>query len=137
MRLVVPMDSPVVVRRNFILDLMKTQSVLTAGKYTDADYEAAKQEPVILASQATAQWRAPQFVWQVRDELGQILCGDTQCEKIDTGGYQVDHDARLPDAADRREVGLRGRDHPQRQEPGRAPQGPRHPDAASGPGSRP
>ena len=36
------------------------------------------------------QWRAPQFVWQVREELGQILCGDaTQCEKIDTGGYKV------------------------------------------------
>ncbi len=88
-RLVVPMDNPVVVRRNFILEQMKTKSVLTAGKYTDADYEAAKQEPVILASQVTAQWRAPQFVWQARDELGQILCGDSQCQQIDTGGYQV------------------------------------------------
>ena len=74
-RLVVPMTSEIVLRRNFILDQMKTKSVLTAGKYTDADYEAAKQEPVILASQAADQWRAPQFVWQVRSELGQILCG--------------------------------------------------------------
>ena len=38
-----------------------------------------------------------------------------------------DHHARLPDAADRREVGLRRGDHPQRQEPGRGPQGARHP----------
>ena len=29
---------------------MKTRSVLTAGQFTDADYEAAKNEPVILAS---------------------------------------------------------------------------------------
>jgi membrane peptidoglycan carboxypeptidase len=88
-RLVVPMGSAIVTRRNFILELMKTRSVLTVGQYTDADYEAAKQEPVILGSQATAQWRAAQFVWQVRSELGQILCGESQCEKIDTGGYRV------------------------------------------------
>ena len=90
-RLVVPMDSEIVKRRNFILEQMKTKSVLTAGMYSDADYEAAKQEPVILGSQATAQWRAPQFVWQVRDELGQILCGSSadSCEKIDKGGYTV------------------------------------------------
>jgi membrane peptidoglycan carboxypeptidase len=88
--LVVPPATEIVQRRNFILDLMKTRSVLTKGQYTDADYEAAKAEPVVLASQATAQWRAPQFVWQARDELGQILCGDAnQCEKIDTGGYRV------------------------------------------------
>jgi membrane peptidoglycan carboxypeptidase len=88
-RLVVPDASEVVQRRNFILDLMKTRSVLTEGKYTDADYELAKAEPVILASQAADQWRAPHFVWQVREELGEILCGSTQCEAIDTGGFQV------------------------------------------------
>ncbi len=90
-RLVVPPNSEVVVRRNFILDLMKTRSVLTVGQYTDADFETAKAEPVILGSQAADKWRAPQFVWQVRDELGQILCGTAadDCEAINTGGYQV------------------------------------------------
>ncbi len=90
-RLVVPMDSEIVIRRNFILDLMKTRSPLTAARYTDADYEAAKQEPVILAPQATDLWRAPQFAWQVRSELGQVLCGSSAdtCEQIDTGGYRV------------------------------------------------
>ena len=88
--LIVPQDAPVVLRRNQILELMKTRSVKTPpGKYTDADYEAAKSEPVILAPQAAQQWRASQFVWQVRSELGEILCGEPQCEKIDTGGYQV------------------------------------------------
>ncbi len=88
--LTVPQDSPVVLRRNQILELMKTRSVKTPpGKYTDADYEAAKSEPVVLASQASESWRAPHFVWQVRQELGEILCGEPQCEKIDTGGYQV------------------------------------------------
>jgi membrane peptidoglycan carboxypeptidase len=90
-RLVVPPNSEVVVRRNFILDLMKTRSVLTVGQFSDADFEAAKAEPVILASQEADKWRAPHFVWKVRDELGQILCGTPadECEKINTGGYRV------------------------------------------------
>ncbi len=85
--LVVPATSAIVQRRNYILDLMLTQATL--GTYTQAQIDAAKAEPVILASQATPQWLAPQFVWQVRDELGQLLCGTTQCQKIDTGGYTV------------------------------------------------
>ena len=35
---------------------------------------------------------APHFVWQVRDELGRILCGADSadnCQKIDTDGYTV------------------------------------------------
>jgi membrane peptidoglycan carboxypeptidase len=87
--LVVDPRSAIIARRNQILDLMKTRSVLSNGTYTTADFEAAKAEPVILASQAADSWRAPHFVWQVRDELGQILCGQVQCDKIDTGGYQV------------------------------------------------
>lgn len=98
--LVVPPTSEVVQRRNYILDLMKTRSVLTSqpfsylGKtypaYTDADFEAAKAEPVILAPQITTGRLAPQFVYQAEHELGQILCGDpNKCQKIDTGGYTV------------------------------------------------
>jgi membrane peptidoglycan carboxypeptidase len=87
--LVVPQNAQIVRRRNQILELMKTRSDLTSGTYTDADFEAAKVEPVILADQAADAWRAPHFVWQVRSELGQLLCGQPQCEKIDTGGYKV------------------------------------------------
>ena len=85
--LVVPPDSLVAIRRNMILDLMKTRSKF--GPYSDAEIEAAKAEPIVLASQAPPTWLAPQFVWQVRDELGQLLCGTPQCQKIDTGGYKV------------------------------------------------
>ena len=71
---------------------MKDRSVLTAGQYTAEDYDKAMKEPVVLAAQATPRWRAPHFVWQVRRELGSILCGPDvgqDCEKIDTGGYKV------------------------------------------------
>jgi membrane peptidoglycan carboxypeptidase len=90
--LVVPADSPIVVRRNFVLGLMKDRSVLTAGQYTAEDYDNAMKEPVVLAAQAAPRWRAPHFVWQVRRELGNILCGPDvgqDCAKIDTGGYKV------------------------------------------------
>ena len=87
--LVVPQTAQVVRRRDQILELMKTRSDLSGGTYTDADFEAAKAEPVILAEQGTDAWRAPHFVWQVRKELGELLCGEPQCKKIDTGGYKV------------------------------------------------
>ena len=90
-QLVVPMTAAVVVRRNHILDLMKTASVLTLGKYSEADFEAAQAEPVILTPPASQRWLAPQFVWQVRHQLGTILCPSTPdaCELVDTGGYKV------------------------------------------------
>ena len=91
-QLVVPDTSAIVERRDKILDLMKTRSTLTAGQFTDADYEAAKKEPVVLNPPTAANWLAPHFVWQVRHQLGVILCGEDQadtCEKVDTGGYKV------------------------------------------------
>jgi membrane peptidoglycan carboxypeptidase len=90
--LVVPPDSPIVQRRNYILELMKTRSVLTAGAYTTADYDAAMQEPVVISPPANLRWLAPQFVLQVRHQLGEILCTAAQadnCPAIDTGGFTV------------------------------------------------
>ncbi|MBM4407920.1 MAG: hypothetical protein FJ038_04805 [Chloroflexi bacterium] len=93
--LVVPADSAIVLRRNLVLDAMKENRVLTApgrrSAITDAELERAKKEKVVLARQATANWRAPHFVWQVRRELGEILCPQEpdNCEKIDTGGYTI------------------------------------------------
>src|SRR6185437_11416057 len=48
-------------------------------------------DPVILVPQAKPNFRAPQFVLQVRDELGRILCPEspTRCDRIDTAGYTV------------------------------------------------
>ena len=98
---------------------MKTRSTLTGAKHTPAEYDAAKTEPVVLVPQVSAAWKAPQFVWQVRRELGQILCPDTptDCPKVDTGGYQVITTLDWNDAEDRREVGLRRGPGPERQEP--------------------
>ena len=91
-QLVVPDTSPVVQRRNQILELMKTRSVLSGGKHSLGEYDAAMHEPVILSNQAAPPWKAPHFVWQVRQELAGIICGtDTAqgCQKLDTGGYHV------------------------------------------------
>ena len=64
---------------------------LTGAKHTPDEYDAAKLEPIVIRPQVSATWRAPQFVWQVREALAQILCPDnpTDCEEVDTGGYRV------------------------------------------------
>ena len=90
--LVVPPGSAIVQRRNYILELMKTRSVLTKATYTTADYDTAMQEPVVLSPPADQSWLAPQFVLQVRHQLGEILCTAAQadnCPAIDTGGFTV------------------------------------------------
>ena len=91
---------------------MKTRSVLTAGKYTDADYDAGQGG----AGRAHAAGRpaaagAPVRP-AVRSELGKILCGESQADELPQGRHrrlQGHHHPRLEDAADRREVGRRGR----------------------------
>ncbi len=90
--LTVPADSAIVVRRNKVLEDMKTRSVLTAGDYTIAQYDEAMKEPLILTPVEAPPWKAPHFVWQVRKQLGTLLCGAENaetCEAVDTGGYQV------------------------------------------------
>jgi membrane peptidoglycan carboxypeptidase len=91
-QMVVPDTSEIVIRRNYVLDQMKTRSPLSSGAHTVDDYEAAKREPVVLAPQLGVTWLAPHFVWQVRAQLADILCPDLpadKCEGIDTGGYRV------------------------------------------------
>jgi membrane peptidoglycan carboxypeptidase len=90
-QLVVPPTSEVVQRRNYVLELMKTRSTLTGKQHAAAEYEAAKEEPVVLTPFVSASWKAPHFVWQVRDALAQILCPDSpsNCDEVDTGGYHV------------------------------------------------
>ncbi len=91
-QLVVPQESEVVLRRNKVLDLMETRSVLSGSKHTIAEYEAAKKDPVVLSKQGSTPWKAAHFVWQVRNQLGAILCGPENadsCEQVDTGGYKI------------------------------------------------
>ena len=93
-QLVVPADSAIVQRRNYILDLMQNKMPLplTKSTFSAADFDAAKKADVVLNPPVSANWLAPHFVWQVRHQLGSILCGEDQadtCEQVDTGGYKV------------------------------------------------
>ena len=91
-QLVVPADADVVVRRNKVLDLMETRSVLSKLQHTTQEYEAAKKDPVVLSRQGSTPWKAAHFVWQVRHQLGVILCGEETadtCEQVDTGGFRI------------------------------------------------
>jgi membrane peptidoglycan carboxypeptidase len=91
-QLIVPSDTEIYQRRDQVLNQMLQNRYLTRDTITDAQIEAAKADPIILVPQATPNWRAPHFVWQVRRELGTILCGAEQaesCDRLDTGGYRV------------------------------------------------
>src|SRR5688572_5290732 len=90
-QLVVRDASEIVQRRNYSLDLMRTRSPLTGTHHSPAEYEAAKHEAVVITKQVSATWRAPHFVWQVREALVGIVCPDhpDDCTEVDTGGYRV------------------------------------------------
>src|SRR5919197_6315062 len=89
--LLVPADSPIVQRRNYVLDQMAAGNTpLTDNEYTAADYQAAKAEPVVLAPQQEPRWTAPHFIWALREELAQRLCGkSTTCPELEQGGYRI------------------------------------------------
>lgn len=81
--LVVALDSPPVVRRDYILrDLASSRWT----KLTPAQLSAALAEPVVLAGERPSRLRAAHFSWGVRDELEQLLGGP---EAVETGGYRV------------------------------------------------
>ncbi|HET9614491.1 MAG TPA: transglycosylase domain-containing protein [Candidatus Limnocylindrales bacterium] len=91
-QLEVPDTTEIYQRRNYVLELMRTRSPLSGASHTQQDYTNAEAEPIVLAPQLSAHWLAPQFVLQVRDQLGAILCPDKpvdQCDAIATGGYHV------------------------------------------------
>jgi membrane peptidoglycan carboxypeptidase len=91
-RLVVPADTTVVQRRNQILELMANgdRTPRSGDQYTRQDFLDAIEEPVVLVPQTTARWKAPHFIWRVRDELASKLCGeDSTCPPLDQGGLRV------------------------------------------------
>jgi peptidoglycan glycosyltransferase len=91
-QLVVPADTVIVQRRNQILELMAQgdRTPMSKDTYTRQDFLDAMDEPVILAPQTVERWKAPHFVWRVRDELATTLCGeDTTCPALDQGGLRV------------------------------------------------
>src|SRR5262245_20453530 len=48
-KLVVPATSEIAARRNHVLDLMQSRSVLSAGKHTAAEFDAARAEEIVLS----------------------------------------------------------------------------------------
>jgi membrane peptidoglycan carboxypeptidase len=78
-------DVEPVVRRNYILDR------LAAGKgrwtrLTPEELADAKKEPIVLAGEDPFRFKAPHFVWAMRQELDFIL---SDKETIARGGYRV------------------------------------------------
>ncbi len=82
-RLVVDPNSPPVLRRDWVL-----QGLASARwtQLTPGEIAKAEAEPIVLAVEQPVHWNAPQFVWQVRQQLIQILGSPL---KVDTGGYRV------------------------------------------------
>ena len=89
--LIVPADTTIVDRRNTILDFLAAgRTPMSRTEYSPAEFRAARDEQVLLASQVTPRWVAPHFVWAVRDELAERLCqGEATCDALDRGGLRV------------------------------------------------
>jgi len=92
--LVVPADSAIVQRRNLVLELLARDPArreLTGSTYSTEDFEAAKAEPLVIQPQTgQSRWKAPHFVWYVREELRERLCGEAEtCDALERGGMRV------------------------------------------------
>jgi membrane peptidoglycan carboxypeptidase len=93
--IVVPADTPIVERRNYVLEQMRQnqRDGLLKGTYSDAALLAAETSPVILPAVQPAPRIAPQFDEQVRSQLADLLCGPgtqpDECQAVDTGGFKV------------------------------------------------
>ncbi len=82
-RLIVDPTSPPILRRDYIL------GTLTDGRWTHltpSEIAAARAEPVVLVGDRPIIYRAPHFMWQVRDELVKHF---GSLEAVETGGYRV------------------------------------------------
>jgi membrane peptidoglycan carboxypeptidase len=82
-RLVVDPTSPPVLRRDYIL------GTLNEGRWTHltpAEIAAARKEPMILVGDRPIIYRAPHFMWRVRDAL---VARFGSLEAVETGGYRV------------------------------------------------
>jgi membrane peptidoglycan carboxypeptidase len=93
--LLVPAETDIVQRRNYVLEQMRQneRDGLLKGTYSDAALLAAESQPVVLPPVVPAPRIAPQFDEQVRQQLATMLCGAgtnaDDCQAVDTGGYKV------------------------------------------------
>ena len=90
--LVVPADTNILKRRDQILKLMADddRTPMSGSEFSDAELTAEVGTEKEIAPQAAPRWRAPHFVWAVRDELTLKLCqGEATCDLLDAGGLRV------------------------------------------------
>ncbi len=86
-------DAAIYKRRNLVLRLLAddpTRRVLSGSRYSTQDYRAAMNEPLVIVNQSQPAWKAPHFVWYVRDELRDLLCDEAEtCDAVSQGGLRV------------------------------------------------
>jgi len=82
-RLVIPADSPPVVRRDYVL---RNLGESRWTRLTPAQLTAALAEPVVLQPEKPLVMLAPHFSWAVRAQLEKLLGGP---DGVETGGYRV------------------------------------------------
>ncbi len=104
--LVVPPTTEIVQRRNRVLELMADgRTPLSGDAFSPSDFATAAREPVVLAQQSAEPWIAPHFVWAVRQELTERLCGPdvSTCPALERGGFRVTTtiDLRLQEIAEK------------------------------------
>src|SRR5262245_45164286 len=92
--MVAPEATPTVQRRNYILTLLAndpSRRVLTTNQYSREDFTEAIEEPVVLTPTGLRRWQAPHFIWLVREQLVEELCGDETetCPAVEQGGLRV------------------------------------------------
>ena len=93
--LIVPADTDIARRRNLVLDLMEEGRTPISDergiRYSAADFDEARASPIILAPRAVPTWKAPHFVWQVREQLTSVLCdpGAGTCPALEHGGLKI------------------------------------------------
>ena len=90
--LLVPKDSPIVLRRNQILDLLASgRTPLSKDEYSPDQLKAEEDTDLVVAPQAIPRWIAPHFVWAVQQELADKVCGldVPTCDELSAGGLRI------------------------------------------------
>jgi membrane peptidoglycan carboxypeptidase len=91
--LIVPPDTVILERRDQILNLMADddRTPMSKNQYSDDELTADVGKELELARQTAPRWKAPHFVWAVREELTLKLCGEDtpSCDELDNGGLRV------------------------------------------------
>ncbi|MDQ3555000.1 MAG: transglycosylase domain-containing protein, partial [Chloroflexota bacterium] len=92
-RLIVPQDTDIVERRDFVLQLLAddpARRVLTGDQYSTEDFLAAQDDEVVLVDQELPPWQAPHFIWAVREQLAVELCAEAAtCPALERGGLRI------------------------------------------------